>query len=119
MENFKVIIVEDVATDTTLWEDGVNINWGDSNVFLSAEEMAAVPVGATVSLYYDIIEAEYYCLRVTNQDWSSDIVAQIDGFNAYPSPYEFTYTAAHKAIADAKGMLVTGFGYKLTKVTFK
>ena len=115
----KVIIVEDVATDTTLWEGGVSINWGDSNVYFSAEDMAAVPVGATISLYYDIIDAEYHAMRITNQDWSSDIVAQIDGFDAYPSPYEFTYTSAHKAIADAKGMLVTGFGYKLTKVTFK
>ena len=111
----KIILVP----ETILWEGAVNINWGDSNVFLSAEEMAKVPVGATVRLVYEITEAEYHCLRVTNQDWSSDIVAQIDGFNAYPSPYEFTYTAAHKAIADAKGMLVTGFGYKLTKVTFK
>ena len=115
----KVIIVEDVATETTLWDGGVDINWGDSNVFLSVDDMAAVPVGATISLYFNIIDAEYHSLRVTNQDWSSDIVAQIDGFDTYPSPYEFEYTKAHKAIADAKGMLVTGFGYKLTKVTFK
>ena len=115
----KVVIVEGVApAEVTLWEGATDINWGDANAFVSAGDMAAVPVGATVSLYYEIIDAEYHSLRVTNQDWSSDIVAQIDAFETYPSPYQFTYTADHKAIADAKGMLVTGFGYKLTKVTY-
>ena len=68
--------------------------------------MANVPVGATISLQYEIITAEYHALRITNQDWSSDIVPQIDGFENQPNPYEFTYTADHKAIADAKGMLI-------------
>ena len=111
--------VDPGVKETVLWEGGTDINWGDSNVFLSAEEMANVPVGATVRLVYEIIEAEYHSLRVTNNDWSSDIVAQIDGIDANPSPYEFTFTADHKAIAEAKGMLVTGFGYKLTKITFE
>jgi hypothetical protein len=102
-----------------LWEGETNINWGDANVFISAEDMANVPVGATVSLTFDIIDAEYHAMRITNQDWSKDIVPQIDGFENQPNPYEFTYTADHKAIADANGMLITGFGYKLTKVTFK
>ena len=116
----QVFVVEGTApVETTIWEGATDINWGDSNVFVSAEEMAGVPVGATVSLVYEIIDAEYHSLRVTNQDWSSDIVPQIDGFDTYTSPYEFTYTADHKAVADAKGMLVTGFGYKLTKVIFK
>ena len=114
----KVIIIEGVApAETTLWEGATDINWGDSNVFLSAEQMANVPVGSTVHLFYEIIDAEYHSLRVTNQDWTSDIVAQVDGIDAISSPYEFTYTADSKAIADAKGMLITGFGYKLTKVT--
>ena len=115
----KVVVIEGVApAEVTLWEGGVDINWGDSNVFITAEDMAQVPAGAKVSLFYDMIEAEYHALRVTNQDWSSDIVPQVDGFNEYPSPYVFEFTADHKAIAEAKGMLVTGFGYKLTKVTF-
>ena len=115
----KVVVVEAVApAENTLWEGGVDINWGDSNVFVSVEDMAQVPVGATISLYYDMIDAEYHSLRVTNQDWSNDIVPQIDGLNDIPSPYDFTYTADHKAIADEKGMLVTGFGYKLTKITY-
>ena len=116
----KVVIVEGSApAETSLWEGGTDINWGDSNVFLSAEDMADVPVGATISLEYEITEADYHALRITNQDWSADIVPQVDGFENQPNPYEFTYTANHKAIADDKGMLITGFGYKLKKVTYK
>ena len=116
----KVIVVEGVApAETTLWEGGIDINWGDANVFLSPEQMADVSVGATIRLVYEVPDAEYHALRITNQDWSSDIVPQVDGLDAQPNPYEFTYTADHKAIADAKGMLITGFGYKLTKVTFE
>ncbi len=117
----KVVVVEAAApAETTLWEgEPVDINWGDSNVFLSSEKMADVPVGATIRLEYEIIDADYHALRITNEDWSSDIVPQVDGFESQPNPYEFTYTADHKAIADAKGMLITGFGYKLKKVTFK
>ena len=115
----KVVIVEGVApVEALLWEGATDINWGDANVFLSPEEMAAVPVGATVSLEYEIIAADYHALRITNQDWSSDIVPQIDGFESQPAPYKFTYTADHKAIADDKGMLITGYGYKLKKVTY-
>ena len=88
-------------------------------MFLSAADMADVPVGATISLEYEITEATYHALRITNQDWSADIVPQVDGFENEPNPYEFTYTANHKAIADDKGMLITGFGYKLKKVTYK
>ena len=115
----KVVIVEGVApAETTLWEGGVEINWGDANVFLSAEEMANVPVGAIVHLTYELMEGmEYYAMRITNNDWSSDIVPQFD-LNGVDSPYEFEYTADGKAIADEKGMLITGFGYKLTKVTY-
>lgn len=110
--------VDPGVKEAVLWEGDTDINWGDSNVFISVEDMAAVTVGATIHLCYEIIDADYHALRVTNQDWSSDIVPQVDGLDAIPSPYEFTYTADLKAIADEKGMLVTGFGYKLTRITY-
>ena len=117
----RVVVVENAGpAETTLWEgDPVDINWGDANVLISPEQMAEVPVGATVSLTYEIIDADYHALRITNNDWTADIVPQIDGFENQPNPFEFTYTAEHKTIADEKGMLITGFGYKLTKVTYK
>lgn len=121
----KVVIVEGVApAETTLWEGGVDINWGDANVNVSAEDMAAVPVGAKMHLYYEMIDAEYHALRITTPWWGDNpedqVVAQFDITAETPNPYTFTYTEANKAIVDERGgMLIVGFGYKLTKVTFE
>lgn len=47
------------------------------------------------------------------------MVAQFDLPVEAPFYYEFVYTEANKAIVDAReGMLLVGYGYKLTKVTF-
>ena len=86
--------------------------------------MAAVPVGATVSLHYEMIDAEYHCLRITTPWWGDNaedqVIPQFDITAETPNPFEFTYTEANKAIVDERGaMLIVGFGYKLKKVTFK
>ena len=110
--------------ETVLWEGGVDINWGDSNVLLTPEAMAAVPVGATIRMYYEIVEAEYHAMRITTTWWGDNaedqVVAQFDLTDETPNPFEFTYTEANKAIVDERGgMLVVGFGYKLVKITYK
>lgn len=110
--------------ETVLWEGGVDINWGDSNVKLTTEEMAAVPVGATIRLEYQIIEADYHCMRITTPWWGDNaedqVVPQFDLTSETPMPFSFTYTEANKAIVDEReGMLIVGFGYKLTRVTFE
>ena len=47
------------------------------------------------------------------------MVAQFDLKTDTPNPYQFTYSEANKTIVDAReGMLLVGYGYKLTKVTF-
>ncbi len=111
--------------ETVLWEGSTDINWGDSNVTISADDMTAVPVGATVCLYYELDGgAEYNAMRITTPWWGDNaedqVVAQFDLTADTPNPFEFTYTEANKAIVDERGgMLIVGFGYKLTKVTFK
>ena len=107
-----------------LWSGGVDINWGTTNVKFTAAEFTekGLAPGATVKLYFTIIDMPdgYHCLRVTNDWWSVDMVPQVDGLENIPSPYEFTYTDAHKAAIDETGaMLVVGYGYKLTKVTYE
>ena len=107
------------AAEATVWEGSVDINWGDANVLLQSE-LAGVEAGATITLHYEIPDAEYHALRVTASDWGVDIVAQIDAFHeSYPDSFEINYSAEAKAIADEKGMLITGFGFRLTKVTVK
>jgi hypothetical protein len=122
----KVVAVEGVApAESKIWEGSVDINWGDSNVNISVDDMAAVPVGATVCLYYQMVDgAEYHALRITTPLWGDNagdqVVAQFDITADTPNPFEFTYTEANKAIVNERGgMLIVGFGYKLTKVTWK
>ena len=121
----KVIAVENAGpVENTLWEGATDINWGDSNVTITAETLAGVPVGATIRVCYEIIEAEYHALRITTPWWGDNaedqVVAQFDLTAETPNPYVFTYTEANKAIVDERGgMLVVGFGYKLTRITYE
>ena len=120
----KVVAVEGtVPIEKGLWEGSIDINWGDANVLIPTAEMAAVPVGATINLYYEMIDADYHALRITTKWWGDNpedqVVAQFDLTADTPNPYQFTYTEANKAIVDAReGMLIVGFGYKLTRVTY-
>jgi len=120
----KIVVVENVApAENELWKGSTDINWGDSNVLVSTQEMEAVPVGATIHMYFELIDAEYHAMRVTTPWWGDNaedqLVAQFDLTDETPNPYEFTYTDAHKTIVDERGgMLVVGFGYKLTRITY-
>ena len=109
--------------ETVLWEGGVVINWGDSNVQIPADVMAAVAVGTTLQVHYEMVDADYHAMRITTPWWGDNaedqIVAQFDVTADTPNPFEFTYTVANKAIVDERGgMLIVGFGYKLTKISF-
>jgi hypothetical protein len=98
---------------------------GDANVTVSAADMANVPVGATIRLVYEMADMPdgYHALRITTPWWGDNaedqIVAQFDLTADTANPYNFTYTEANKAIVDERGgMLLVGYGYKFTKVTF-
>lgn len=109
-----------VSSETALWEGSCVINWGDANVKVSAATMAAVPVGATIYVYFNVPDAEYHALRITDDWWSYDLLPQVDGMADQPNPYTFTYNQACKDAVDQTGqMLVTGFGLEITKITFK
>ena len=117
--------VDPGVKETVLWEGSTEINWGDANVTVSAADMANVPVGATVHVYYQMADMPdgYHALRITTPWWGDNaedqIVAQFDLTADTPNPFEFTYTEANKAIVDERGgMLLVGYGYKLTKITF-
>lgn len=106
--------------ETVLWEeDPIVINWGDSNLHLTADQLVSVQPGATIRVYFEAIEAEYHAMRITSNPWDYDYVTQFDIIEGTPNPYEFTFTAEHQQMVQEKeGMLVVGFGYKLLKVSF-
>ena len=111
--------------ETVLWEDSpVTIDWNVDLCKLSTELMAAVPVGATIYVYYDLPEAEYHAMRITTPWWgdtpNDNLVAQFDITEATPNPFEFTYDQHCKDLVDERGaMSLVGFGYRVSKITFK
>lgn len=117
-------LVEEVTTivsaETTIWEGSCVINWGDSKVELTSDMMQDVPVGATIYVYFNVPDAEYHALRITDDWWSHDLLPQVDGMADQPNPYTFVYDDAAKAAVDLTGKaLVTGFGLEITRVSFK
>jgi hypothetical protein len=123
----KVVAVEGVApAEEALWEGSTEINWGETNVKIPTADMEAVPVGATICLYYEMADMPdgYHAMRITTPWWGDNaedqVVAQFDLTADTPNPFEFTYSEANKAIVDEReGMLIVGYGYKVTKVTYK
>ena len=115
------IYYEAVSGETVLWEENpVDINWGDSNIHLTSEQLASVQPGASIFVYYELIDAEYHAMRITSNQWSYEFVPQFDLTTESPMPYEFEYTAEHQQKAqEQEGMLVVGFGYRVSKITFK
>ena len=103
-----------------LWAGSCVIDWGSSNVNISTADMAKVPAGSKILVYFETPASDYYAFRVTVPDWSADLVKQIDGFDSYSSPYSFTYDDQCKSLVDTKGgMLVTGHGINVTKIRFE
>ena len=109
-----------VPNETTIWTGAVTIDWNADLVKVDASAMAAVPVGATIYVYYEVPAADYHAMRVTTPWWDYDFLPQVDGMENQPNPYSFTYEAAGKEAVDRTGaMSVVGFGLTVTKITFK
>lgn len=109
-----------VSAETTLWEGSVVIDWNADLLRVSAAQLADVPEGATILVYYTVPEAEYHALRITNPAWSDDYLAQVDGMGSQPNPYTFTFDAGCKALASGgNDFCVVGFGLQITKITYK
>ena len=109
-----------VPNETTIWTGSVTIDWNADLVKVDASAMAAVPVGATIYVYYEVPAAEYHAMRVTTPWWDYDFLPQVDGMENQPNPYSFTYEAAGKEAVERTGaMSVVGFGLTITKITFK
>ena len=109
-----------VPSETTIWTGPVTIDWNADLVKVDAGVMAAVPVGATIYVYFEVPAAEYHAMRVTTPWWDVDLLPQVDGMENQPNPYSFPYTAEGKEAVDRTGaMSVVGFGLTVTKITFK
>ena len=109
-----------VPNETTLWTGSVIIAYDAELVKVPADVMEAVPVGATIYVYFDVVEADYHQMRIITPWWDYDIVAETNGMEGQPNPYSFTYEAADKENVDRTGaMSIVGWGISITKITFK
>ena len=109
-----------VPNETTIWTGSVTIDWNADLVKVDASAMAAVPVGATIYVYFEVPDAEYHAMRVITPWWDYDFLPQVDGMENQPNPYSFTYEAADKENVDRTGaMSIVGWGISITKITFK
>ena len=121
----EIALSEVVVTATVLWEGApVTIDWNADLCKLTAEEMAAVPVGATIYITYDIPEAEYHAMRITTPWWGDNaednLVSQFDLTDETPNPFEFVYDQHCKALVDERGaMCLVGFGYRVSMIAYK
>jgi len=119
--NGLVTEVKTLATqETTLWTGPVALDWNADLVNITAAQMADVPVGSTILVYYDVPDAEYHNMRITTPWWGDDLVAQFDVKDDTPRPFTFTYDDRCKGIVDMVGSWsIVGFGETITKVTYK
>lgn len=109
-----------VSAEITFWSGEVNIDWNADLLRVPASQLAEIPAGATIAVYYTVPAAEYHALRITNPAWSSDFLPQVDGMAEQPNPYTFEFTENSKALIDGgQDFCVVGFGLTITKITYK
>lgn len=109
-----------VSAETTLWTGPVALDWNADLVNITAAQMADVPVGSTILVYFEIPEAEYHNLRITTPQWGDDLVAQFDVTGETPNPFTFTYDDRCKGIVETVGSWsIVGFGETINKITYK
>lgn len=108
-----------VVTEETIWEGHAVIDWNAEICKLTPEQFANVSVGQSIKIYYELLDAEYYNLRIITPYWN-DVPGgtQIDITTDTPNPYVLEYTADFKALVESEGgMSCVGFGYAVTKIT--
>ena len=110
-----------VSSETVIWTGPVTIDWNADLVKINKSVMDAVPVGSSIIVYFEVVDAEYHAMRITTPWWGdNDLVAQIDGMENVPSPYVFTYDDRCKGIVDMVGdWSIVGFGLQVNKITYK
>lgn len=110
-----------ITQETILKEGSFVIDWDAKICHLTPDELADVPVGSTILIYYDVPDAEYHNLRIVT-DWWNDVPGgkQIDITADTPNPFELTFTSEFKEMVSTQnGMSCVGFGYTVKRISYK
>lgn len=110
-----------ISSEIDLLEGNFIIDWDAAICHLNPDKLEAVPVGATIKIYYEVPAAEYHNLRIIT-NWWNDVPggAQIDVKDDTPNPYELQYTQEFKnMVMEQGGMSCVGFGYTVKRISYK
>ena len=110
-----------ISSEIDLLEGTYVIDWDAAICHLAPEKFEAVPVGATIKIYYEVPAAEYHNLRIIT-NWWNDVPGgkQIDVKDDTPNPYELQYTQEFKnMVMEQGGMSCVGFGYTVKRISYK
>ena len=110
-----------------IWGGPAELNWKADNIRISKEKMSAVPVGATVRIYFSpLADQDYYALRIIPGDHWGDETSEAD--NILPkqdvkeavSPLTITYDERCKGLVESKGsMSLVGNGLQILLIDFE
>ena len=116
-ERTGLVIVE----PHTLWNGPHDLAW-DESIKVTREQMASVPAGAKIMLFFETLESqEYYAMRITTPWWGDDaqkddLLPQMD-VKELGSPFTFTYDEHCKALVEERGaFMVVGNGLKIKQI---
>ena len=120
-----------VSSEKTIWTGPEYLQWNENRVRIEASDMANVPAGSTISIYYEKLPAghegyyegseykEYWKMKVMTA-WWSDLFPEFDVTDDTPNPYTFVYTDDYKALVEGQNALcIAGWGLNITKITYK
>lgn len=95
----------------------------DESIKVTKEQMADVPAGAKIMLFFEsMAEQEYYAMRITTPWWgddpaNDDLLPQMNEVKDLPSPYTIIYDEHCKALVEERGaFMVVGNGLKIEKI---
>lgn len=127
--NFKILqvsLVEDLRYGDTLWKGELVLDaWGIGNQSLAwgGFDWSTVPAGSTFFIFAEpIVEAgEWWCIQPRHGDgWGKLPASAPEQFDNPESPASFVLTQeVLDDLVACNGMVVTGFGCKITKLSLK
>lgn len=117
----------EVESKQTAWNGAETLTW-ETNVFIPAEKFSAVSEESRLIFSLtEIVSAEYHNIKIYNSNWQFLSSGKIDGaelsgsgsdpaFVTNANTVTYTLTASDATALKSSGLIIQGFGVKLTKV---
>ncbi|MDE6068950.1 MAG: glycoside hydrolase family 5 protein [Treponemataceae bacterium] len=116
----------EVESKQTAWNGAETLTW-ETNVFIPAEKFSAVSEESwLIFSLTEIVSAEYHNIKIYNSNWQFLSSGKIDGaelgsgsdpaFVTNANTVTYTLTASDATALKSSGLIIQGFGVKLTKV---